>query len=50
MPIAACPVKCEVYFTRVRGEHHKKSGKGLKEEESLLFGFFLHFCRKALNL
>jgi len=30
MPRAACPVKCEAYFTRVRGEHHfeicKKAG------------------------
>lgn len=22
MPRAACPVKCEAYLTRVRGEHH----------------------------
>jgi hypothetical protein len=36
MPRAACPVTCEAYLTRVRGEHHYQY---MKQQKKSIFFF-----------
>jgi hypothetical protein len=43
MPRAACPVTCEAYLTRVRGEHHYQY---MKQQKKSIF-FFGAFCAEV---